>query len=272
MSLGIVFKGSEGMVLAADSRVTLNVEVQNPGGANNFLMPATFDNATKLLKVTGQDHVAAVTYGLGTIGFPEPRTAHSLLPEFEAALGDARLSVKDFSIKLSDFFMAQWRAKMPPDANLGDMYFIVGGYNEDEPYGRIYEFRVPSSHTPVEQAANDFGVRWGGQHEIVSRIMIGYDPALSTLLQTKYSLSNDEARAVEKEINVASGARIPYQFLPLQDCVDLSIMLIRTTAKLMEYQTVLRGVGGAVDVATITRQEGFNYVQCKQISGERSDS
>lgn len=232
MSLGMIFKGSEGIVLAADSRVTLNVQIQNPGMPIPFLIPATFDNATKLLKVAGQNHVAAVTYGVGTIGFPEPRTAHSLLPEFEAGLNKGRLGVGDFSKKLSDFFMDQWRAKMPATGQFADMFFIIGGYNEDEPYGRIYEFRIPGSPDPIEQSVNDFGVRWGGQHEIVSRIMNGHDPAFLSLLKAKYSLSDNEIESLAKEITGVSGARIPFQFLPLQDCVDLSIIFIRTTAKL----------------------------------------
>ena len=101
MSLAVAFKASEGIVLAADSRVTLTdfkgqwVRTGNP---NNWLVPATYDNATKLLTVSGQKYVAASTYGVGVIGLQEPRTAHSLLPEFEAKLAPNRLSVEDFDI------------------------------------------------------------------------------------------------------------------------------------------------------------------------------
>ena len=72
MSLGIAFKGPEGLVLAADSRVTLLAQVQGVAvlqGAQ-VVMPATFDNATKLLSVPSQKHVAAITYGAGAIGAP----------------------------------------------------------------------------------------------------------------------------------------------------------------------------------------------------------
>ena len=71
MSLGIAFKGPEGIVLAADSRVTLTAQV--PG--RNMLLPATFDNATKLLQIAGQQYIGVVTYGAGAIGQQEPRTA-----------------------------------------------------------------------------------------------------------------------------------------------------------------------------------------------------
>lgn len=64
---------------------------------------------------------------------------------------------------------------------------------------------------------------------------------------------------------------IPYQFLPLQDCVDLSIFLVRTTIELQKWMIDIRGVGGVIDVATITRTEGFKYVQRKEIKGDKND-
>src|ERR1700687_736895 len=99
MSLGIAFKGAEGVVLAADSRVTLLAQLQ---GTNPPLMvPATFDNATKLLTTQKQKHVAAVTYGAGAIGLKAPRTAASYMPEFDAELEKSkkspRLSVEEFA-------------------------------------------------------------------------------------------------------------------------------------------------------------------------------
>ena len=54
MSLGVAFKGPEGIVLAADSRVTLNTQIQipqAPQGLTSLLLPSAFDNATKLLRV-----------------------------------------------------------------------------------------------------------------------------------------------------------------------------------------------------------------------------
>src|SRR5579871_4437040 len=86
MSLGIVFKCPEGLVLAVDSRVTLNAEMRPPGAPHPIILPSTFDNATKLLKINAQQYVGAITYGAGAIGHPAPRTAHSFLPEFETVL------------------------------------------------------------------------------------------------------------------------------------------------------------------------------------------
>src|SRR5436190_15074316 len=110
MSLGIAFKGAEGIVLAADSRVTLLT--MDPSTKTH--LPATFDNATKLLRVSQQGFIGAVTYGVGALGTKEPRTAHSFMPEFEAELSKTypldregkmqRLPVKEFAERLSAFF------------------------------------------------------------------------------------------------------------------------------------------------------------------------
>jgi hypothetical protein len=272
VSLGIAFKGSEGLVLAADSRVTISAQAIDPTTGAVVVIPATYDNATKLLTLRGQKHVAALTYGLGSIGFPAPRTVHGLLPEFEAALGHQaqRMTVVDFAQHLSDFIAAQWVQRMPAGIVAPDLFFMVGGYNDNEPYGRVYEFNIPSAPAPVEQIVDDFGMRWGGQNEVISRMLNGHDPALMNLLKTKFNLTDPDTANLANEITGVSAARIPYQFLPLQDCVDLSILLVRTTIQLMEYQTSLRGVGGAIDVATITQEEGLNYVQRKQIRGELS--
>ena len=61
---------------------------------------------------------------------------------------------------------------------------------------------------------------------------------------------------------------IPYEFLPLQDCVDLSILLIRMTIGFHTFPIEVRGVGGAIDVATISRTGNFVPIQQKSVHGE----
>lgn len=269
MSLGIAFKGSEGVVLAADSRVTLMTKVPTAVAGQVVVIPATFDNATKLLKVKGQDYVGAVTYGLGALGQTEPRTAHSFLTEFEAQLGAShpdRISVEDFARELSNFFMNKWReAGMP--ATVSDpeqMVFLVGGYDEGAVYGRLFEVYVPNKPEPKEQLATSFGALFGGQREFVDRLLNGYDGRLPEFAKSELGLSGADEAKLKAKLNQLA-IPIPYQFLPLQDCVDLSVFLIRTTINLQTWQIGVRGVGGAIDVASITQTDGFKPLQQKAI-------
>lgn len=273
MSLGIAFKGPEGIVLAADSRVTLMAQTLG----QNVIIPASYDNATKLLRVAGQGHVGTVTYGAGALGHQDFRTAHSLMPEFEDHLRSKgvnnRLTVQDYANELSAFFLAQWNARMPsppPGVPQMDMAFLVGGYDENDAYGRVFECFVPSNPTPRETlpGAGVFGLTWGGQREYIDRLLRGFDDGLPVLTQQFLQLPDAKRDELKQHLTNSLNSPIPYQFLPLQDCVDLSVFLIRTTMKLQTWLIGVRGVGGAIDVATITRTEGFQPVKLKRITGE----
>ena len=272
MSLGIAFKGPEGIVLAADSRVTLMAKVQS-NLPSPMLLPASYDNATKLLRIKEQDYVGAVTYGAGAIGATEPRTAHSFIPEFEQELvsqNTGRLSTEEFATRLGEFFLTRWNAAGMGQVQPGeDMFFLIGGYDEDAAYGRVFEVAIPNGPTPVEYNAGTFGVTWGGQTEFTERLLNGYDRSLGTHIQQFLALDDARRNALINDLKPKLAVAIPYQFLPLQDCVSLALFIIRTTITLQTWHAGVRGVGGFIDLATITRTEGFDYIQRKKISGEK---
>ena len=195
-------------------------------------------------------------------------TIHSYLPELEESLKDeGRLTVKEFAKRLGSFFNEQWKQTMPDDFD-DNVTFMVGGYDEGEPYGRVYETKVPSRLKPVEQHVNadSFGISIGGQHEYVNRLVGGIDSRVLGLVKGALDLDDDAANELSNHLRSNIGTPIPYQFLPLQDCVDFSIFLIRTTMEMMRFIVSTRGVGGPIDVAVVTRTEGFQAVQQKKIS------
>ena len=56
-----------------------------------------------------------------------------------------------------------------------------------------------------------------------------------------------------------------------QDRATATLTAAQTTATLQRWTTATRGVGGAIDVATITRTDGFRAIQEKRIVGDRSE-
>jgi len=269
MSLGIVIKAAEGIVFGADSRVTLEAKT-----ADNRLLPVTFDNATKLLTLNPpHNFFAAVTYGAAVIGL---RTAHSFLPEFELTLKDEakRLEVLDYARRLSDFFMKQWSQGMPPNYPGPAMTFLVGGYDPEAAYGKVFLFDVPKN--PVPQPRNpgerEFGMSWGGQLEVTSRLIHGYDPSLPAILKQTLNLNDEQVTSALQALQKALEFKLPYDVLPLQDCIDLATFLIRTTITAQALSIGLRGVGGPIEVATITRIDGVKYIQRKTLHGERQNT
>ena len=264
MSLGVVIKGPEGVVLAADSRVTLEAQ-----RGKDRPISVHFDNSTKLLSFNGHPYVGAVTYGGAVVGL---RTAHSYIPEFENELSEARISVNEFALRLSEFFLARWNNAAQKEGFTGaDMIFIVGGYSEGQPYGEVSLFSIPNQPNPEPRnaGANEFGMTWGGQMELATRLINGYDPMLISLLKEELKLQDGTLAGLEKTLQKKLQFPIPYQVLPLQDCVNLATLLIRTTISAQSVGIGIRGVGGPIDVATITRTDGLQSVQAKKIQGER---
>ena len=263
MSLGVMVKGPEGIVLAADTRVTL---VSQRQGTNPILV--NFDNATKLLTF-GNSHkwVGAVTYGDALIG---TRTAHSFMPEFELSLGPDRLSIGEYADKLSKFFQDHWNAAGMPakEKSPPGMTFIVGGYNKNEPYGEVFLSNVPRTPNPEPRNPGSFGMTWGGQLEIASRMIHGYDPSLPERIRQELKLDPEGFEKLENVLKSNLQFTIPYEVLPLQDCVDLATFLVRTTMTAQNLAVTVRGVGGSIEVATITRTDGLEWVQKKAIHGE----
>jgi hypothetical protein len=270
MSLGIIIKSPEGIVLAAESRVTLSTPVTNAAGAQHIINN-TFDNATKVLKFNDpNNYIGAVTYGQAAIGF---RTAQSFIPEFESKLkekyNNQRLSILTIAQELSSFFLEQWNAAMPANANIPNMIFNVAGFDDNEPYGKVFSFEIPKIPNPTEQnpsvnGQHQFGITWGGQREIVDRMILGYDLRISEILR-QAGLEPDKVTEIQQRLT-ALHLQIPVQFMPLQDCINLAYLFIRTTIDAQELTIGIRGCGGAIDIAKITKNEGFDFVQEKHIS------
>jgi hypothetical protein len=262
MSLGLVIKGPEGLVLAAESRVTLGAQV------GNQQIPVTFDNATKLLSFSDPNTtVGVVTYGQAVIGQKEPRTAASFIPEFEASLPKERLTVTQFAEKISEFFLNQWQQNMPKDDKIPNMTFVVAGFNPDDVYGQVFLIEIPRVPKPIERSkANEFGITFGGQHDIMSRILQGYDIRLPELLKKNLNFTPDQSAKFDMYIKQFQ-IGIPLQVLALQDCVDLACFFIRTTMDTQKFTVGLRGVGGAIDVAIIKRNQNLQFIQRKQVHG-----
>ncbi len=268
MSLGVVIKGPEGIVLAADSRVTLEARKENAPP-----LPVNFDNATKLLSFSKpHNFVSAVTYGVAVIGL---RTAHSFVPEFENLILEKlekkkRLTVKKYAEKLSEFFMDRWKEAVPDDYSGPNMTFIVSGYDLGSAYGKVFLFQIPEQPDPESRnpGEKEFGMTWGGQLQVASRLIHGYDPDLIRIIRDELDLDDSQITRVIQALRAKIEFPIPYQVLPLQDCVNLATFLIRSTIIAQNLAVGIRGVGGPIDVATITRTKGLEHIQEKKIHGE----
>jgi hypothetical protein len=262
VTLTVVVKGPEGLVLAAESRLTLTV----PRAAE--VARVTYDNAHKLLAFAPpHNHVAAVTYGRGTVD--GIRTASSLLPEFESSLPAERVPVMAIAEALQRFFSE----RLEPNPTGGSaMSFLVAGFDEDAAYGRILQIELGRTLTPLSyRSDDDFGPEWRGQTAIVDRLFRGHDPRLPDLIQQHLGLDPRSMKDLREAIEVLD-LPVPWPAIALQECVDLAVLGIRATIELQALWAAPRECGGPIDVAIITRAEGTRFLQRKDLHVENSRS
>lgn len=281
MSLAVAIKAPEGLVLAADSRVTYTQvkDIPDPirkGQQVRIITPITYDNATKLLSFDSHNYVGAVTYDTAEIG---DRTANSYIIEFLAEIGTLkednsnRLSIKNFAQKLSDFYKKKWdeanKKQSIPVSN--NMRFIVGGFDVDSPYAEVYEVIIPSDPIPKIKMKDNFLVLWGGQTEIIDRIFNAMDRRLRDKVEKELNLTPDQIKKFTEE-QLKFSLPILARVLALKDCVKLALTMIRTTIDLQSLSHSQRTVGGDIDIATITKENGLQFIQKKSINIERENN
>ena len=148
------------------------------------------------------------------------------------------------------------------------MTFVVAGFDEGEAYGKVYIIDIPRKPEPEGRTLTpeEFGITWGGQREIVDRLIQGFDARLLKAIE-QMNLNPEQTSTLQSTLGELQ-LPIPIQALPLQDCVDLAVFFIRTTISAQKLLVGLRGVGGPIDVATITQTDGLQFVQRKRIRGE----
>ena len=255
MSLGVVISCPEGIVLASDTRMTLTYRPH----LNQDPIDVNYDDSRKLITLDEpHNYVATVVQGHTTV---LGRHIHSWVQEFQQTLPDTRLSVSEYTDLLFGFFIQLWRQQSGSKTALD---FIVGGVNDGDPYGEVHRFSIDG--VEPYRSVDRFGMSWGGQTQIVTRLINGYDPSIPNALAGAFP----DIKAKEFNGVLASAAPMvfPWEYLPIQSCIDLAILLIRTTMEAQRLSVTPRGVGGMIEVAIVTPQLGFKWIQRYELQGE----
>jgi len=167
---------------------------------------------------------------------------------------------KDGVIEKKDFFIET-------------VHFIVAGYDEDG-IGRAYLTSVPDGPS-IERNTENGGVLWIGQTEIIVRILKGFGLEIYSLDFVK-DAQNKNNKEVEEQLNKLEYI-INWGTMTLQDAVDFNVLMTKLTESIQRFSdgTVMNpggitGVGGHINVAIITPQEGFHWINKKEVIVENS--
>jgi hypothetical protein len=251
---------SDGLILAADSRQTLTF----PGGIQPPYKIVS-DSANKLFVV---GRVGICTYGEA---FILGRSIESFVSEYKVKSGKDD-DVHDVAKGFTEYFGKYYDQQVAASKGIPSVGFMFAGYDKSG-VGRLVEARFPDKRIPfdLQQSTHENqGLAWEGQTDVISRLLKGYDPTIGNLASFQ-KLPQPDQEEFAKEMGQIE-YYIPYNFLSLQDGIDLALSLVQATVDMqrfsfgtMSHPGYIPGVGGTVDVLTITPNE-TTWVRRKQLA------
>jgi len=269
MSIVVSVRVGDGLVIAADSASTLSAA--DPTG-KELGIAKVFNNATKLLQLRDYP-IGVATVGAGTVG---ARTISSLVEEFAndrptlEQLGAKRLSVEKEAKELQKFLMEAYNKAYPDKAaQRGGPALLVGGYSGNEFFPEEFVFNVPQGEfaarrTPNPNGSQDFGADWFGITDALVRFHHGRDDRMPMILKG-CGVADDVIAKVMETLQAQVQYPVPFDGMPLQDAVDYALFMAGLAVGRFRFVMGPEMCGGPIDVATITRQDGFKWVKQKNV-------
>lgn len=257
MTVLVSIKINDGVVMAADS-------------ASSFASGMVYQHADKIVNLRQGLPIGAMVTGAGGIGNESIDTLLKDLRrrfngEDEArrdwALDPARYTLAQVAERLRSFLFEEKAA-----AYAGGVWTRVRlcGYSADRSLAEVWEILLlgPESPAPTQvQGEQDFGIRWDGEYEALSRLIFGLGTGFEDAAAHS-GLTAEAARDLHAKLSPALFELLFIEAMPIRDAVDLARFLVETTIGFVKFSIARpKTVGGSIAIAAITKHEGFQWVQ-----------
>ena len=153
--------------------------------------------------------------------------------------------------------------------------FMVAGHDEDGDH-QVYNAAVPGDvgkYRDSKEKGKEYGATWIGQGDVVSRIVLGFDSQrIGNLNFISNNKDQEQQAEIQKQLRSLEYV-IQWGTMTLQDAIDFCVLMIQTTSAMQRFSDGvihdpgdMPGVGGPVDVAVITPDKGFLWINRKKLS------
>lgn len=115
---------------------------------------------------------------------------------------------------------------------------------------------------PSDPINGGTGCFWHGQPELINRILNGYSANLSQAL-LNLKVEEEDVPLYVHAISTQTQVPLIQADMPIQDAIDLASFLADATVKFTKFAPGANVVDGPIDIATITRHEGFKWIHRK---------
>lgn len=159
------------------------------------------------------------------------------------------------------------------------LQFILAGYNKDKS-SEVFMVYVPGVTDQARDSrkpGKEFGAGWIGQTDVVTRIVLGFDPRLQGIPVVRDGAAKYGEEVVQKQLRGVEYS-IQWGTMTLQDAVDFCQLAVETTTAIQRFSDGvlmdpgdMAGVGGPVDLAVITYDKGFVWLNRKHLRSKAGE-
>ena len=258
MTIAIALKINDGIVLATDSASTIVGEEIDEG-----VRPVhhTYFTADKLFNLKKGSPIGAITWGNGSINNDSIST---VVKDFRKESEKKEfVCVESIACDFKSFL----ENKITPKTSLG---FLVAGYSEGKNHPEMFLINIDGGNIekPKKLNADDpLSISWFGETVFLSRLLLGLDEQLIRILKDNI----DDIQIIDnilKDCNEKLQLPLGVPAMPIQDAIDLVKFLANFSVSSSRFVPGPQVIGGPIDIAVITKHEGFKWIQRKHYYGK----
>lgn len=267
ITIAITIQVDDGLVFAADSAST--ILQQSPTGG--LFAANVYDNANKISNLSKGLPVGVVTWGAGSIGSASIST---IVKDFRTELDNDKTfqrdqyTIEDVANRFYNFiYTDRYVPAFSNWPNKPALGLLIGGYSRPSNFCEQWMIEVSQGgdcNGPYRIFGEDGSgsISWNGQEEPLYRLIRGYSSAFPLILK---QVGLDDP-TVEKVMNLAQSSLqspLVISAMPIQDAIDLAEFLVDYTAKYYRFTPGAQTVGGPIEIAAVTKHEGFKWIKRK---------
>lgn len=273
MTIAISLKVHDGLVLAADSASTLFGKDASgrPGVVN------VYSTANKVFNLYKGLPIGCIIWGAGSIGHASVST---LVKDLRRQLmgrdpkhqdwnvSTDNYSVEDVASQTRRFFFDELYVpafKDVEDDQKPALGLLVAGYSAGEDLPEEWRIDIKKGVCPNAQlvrAKDVCGISWNGEPEAITRLVLGHGTKLPEVLRGS-GVPEEQIDPFMEQVEQHLKVSLVQAPMPIQDAIDLARFLVDATVMFSRFAPGAPTVGGPVEIAAITKHEGFKWVQRK---------
>jgi hypothetical protein len=268
LTVCVSIKVHDCLVFAADSASSL-VGIDAAGEPKVLNV---WDHGNKVFNLYKGKPIAAMTCGLGHMG---AASIGNLAKDFRRmitkgiggnAIDENAYTVREIVDRAKAFFEDRYNAIQPPPPQSQGFEFWIGGYGANCDNAELWKLVLSNGAIGepelVADQHQDGHVAWGGQPQAINRLIVGFDSGVSEGLLAS-GIPELTIEPLLAQIRQRTETPLVHSAMPAQDAINLAAFLVDLTKRYFAFLPGADIVGGATDIATVTKHEGFKWIKRK---------